>query len=150
MKKIFSLFLIFVSMAFVGCASAKTNVTIKIVVDEGDDGKFEQIIIDQKLELEGKGPSIDTIINQLKDNKTITPKYSENENGTTELIAINEFEVKEEQKDAENNVYTTYCWFASINNGDDVLGLWSNAKLKEGDTIIVRYAIRDIEPTSKK
>ncbi|HAN21513.1 MAG: hypothetical protein A2Y15_00700 [Clostridiales bacterium GWF2_36_10] len=146
MKKTLCLLLIFIFtfITFAGCSEKTTDITIKIVVDEGDDGIYEQIILDEELKITSDEPSIDDVIKHLSDNKKITVEYSTDEEGNAGLAVINNYEIKDELKDIEDDIYTFYYWSASINGGEDVVGLWSEAKVQDDDVIIIKYVISDI------
>jgi len=140
MKKVISLFLILTLFAttavFAGCAGKKTSVNVKIVIDQGADGEYEEIIYDSAYEIAGVDPSIETILTKLDEAGTIKVEYTEEEDGSISLYSINDNKVETEA----TKPVIIHQWNASI-NGTDVNGSWSKAIVKEGDTVLIRYDV---------
>ena len=146
MKKTLGLLLVvlFALSFFAGCSAEKTVVTVLIVVDEGDDVKYEETLFEGSVEIKGKNPSVDTIINQLGSEGKITPEYSSDEEGHTTVVAINDLE----NKDEGTSPIRIHLWMAKINNGKEITGLWSEAMISNGDTIVIKYSIWDFDPSN--
>lgn len=137
MKKFLSLLIVsvFAVLAFGGCATQKTTVNVKIVVDNEDDGKYEKVIIDQPVEVTGKNPNVDSILNTLKDQGVISIEFKTTDTGATEVAKIEDYEVKDEDTDTASYIYR---WYVRVNK-DDVNGLWADKTISEGDEVIFRY-----------
>jgi hypothetical protein len=133
MKKLLCLLLaVFsASMMFVSCSSKKSNIKVKIVVDEGADSKYEETLFDESVAVTGSDPSLDAIISQLDNDKKITVEYNQDGNG--EIKSLNGKENKEEGT-------KIYQWMAKA-NGSDVKGLWKETKVKDGDSVTLIYGI---------
>ncbi len=142
MKRTISLFLVllFVAIAFASCAQTITKVNVKIVVDQGDNGTYDEILFDGEVELSGKEPSIDTIINQLTNEEEITTEFSQDDDGNTAVVSIN----GKENKDEGTSPMTIYQWFA-LKNNSEVKGLWSDNIVEDGDNIVIKYSIWEFD-----
>lgn len=148
MKKLFTAYrnLFITSLIFVGlltavflagCAAQKTSVDIMFVVDHANDNIFEKKIFNETVEISGRDPSIQTIIEQLNSEGKITVEYDD----ASQIKSINSYENITETK----NSVSIYQWVARINDNDDIKGLWSEALIKEGDTVTFKYTIIDYE-----
>ncbi|PKM63409.1 MAG: hypothetical protein CVU97_00270 [Firmicutes bacterium HGW-Firmicutes-21] len=123
MKKSISLLLVvlFAFAALAGCSAEKATVSVKVVIDRGYDGIFDETLYEGDVEISGKNISVDAIINQLSTDGKITTEYTENANGDTVIKAINGNENKNEGVDP----VVFYEWISAKNNSE-VKGLWSD------------------------
>jgi hypothetical protein len=133
MKKLLCLLLVAfsASMLFASCSAKKSNIKVKIVVDEGADGKYEETLFDESVAVPGTDPSVDSIINQLEKDQKITVEYQQD--GSGELKSLN----GKENKDEGTKIYQ---WMAKA-NGNDVKSLWKETKVKDGDSVTFIYGI---------
>jgi molybdopterin converting factor small subunit len=128
-----------VAMLFTSCAAKKSNINVKIVVDQGFDGKYEETLFEETIEVQGTEPNIENIISALDNSKKVAVEQEQDEDGNMKLKSLAGKEEKE-----EGNMF--YAWIVKV-NGEDVKGLWKETKLKDGDTITFIYNIW--EPSEK-
>lgn len=135
MKKMFCLLLVlFIAVtAFAGCAAKKTSVNVKFVVDNGYDGTIDETIYEGTVEIEGKDPSVATILDQLNGNQ-ITVVYNED-------LTVKSIENKENKTEDENGKTKISQWYVSVGEDKDIEGLWSEKIVANGDTVVFKYAV---------
>jgi molybdopterin converting factor small subunit len=121
------------TMMFTSCSSKKSNINVKIVVDEGFDGRYEETLFEETIEVQGDEPNIDSVITALDNSKKVPVEFSQDEDGNNKLKSFNGKENKEEG----NKIYE---WIVKANNAD-VKGVWKETKLKDGDSVTFIYCI---------
>lgn len=121
------------AMIFTSCAAKKTTVNVKIVVDQGFDGRYDETLFEESIEVQGDDANVNSVINALDNKQKVAIEYEKDEDGNNVVKAISGKENKE-----ENN--TIYQWVAKVND-EEVRGEWKDFKVKDGDTVIFIYAI---------
>lgn len=127
------------AMLFTSCAAKKSNINVKIVVDQNFDGKYDETLFEEAIEVQGTEPNIETVIFELDNSKNVAVVQEQDDEGNMELKSLNGKENK-----IEGNLY--YEWVVKV-NGEDVRGVWKDYKLKDGDSVVFIYAIW--EPSEK-
>lgn len=121
------------AMLFTSCSAKKSNINVKIVVDQGFDGKYEETLFEEVIEVQGTEPNIDAVLSALDNSKKVAVEQEQDDEGNLKLKSLSGKEIKEEGK-------TIYEWIVKV-NGQDVRGEWKEAKLKDGDSIVFIYGI---------
>lgn len=122
---------------FTSCAAKKTNVNVKIVIDQGYDGSYDETLFEESIEVQGKNPSVESVITALDNSQKVAIEYEQDEDGNSVIKSISGKENKEEDKEGKS-IY--YEWVAKVND-EDVRGKWKDFTIKDGDTVIFIYAI---------